>query len=108
MLTVTVTCWATDARCINLPPSDQEAQAAHAAGQCGSMGPGTGLKGGTGWVVSMFPGKHQFRSFGGTVTPSEIDMDIGRPYKITMTGIWLEWKVPGSTWGATSKYFLYP
>ena len=46
-------------------PSDQEAQRAHTQGSCGSLGPGTGLRHGKGWVASMLPGKHEFRVRGG-------------------------------------------
>lgn len=99
-------------------PSDQEAQKAHAQGSCGKMGPGTGLKDGKGWIVSMLPGKHEFRVRGGgkayvTVARQEIvDFDIGRPYYIVIegapAGAVLEWRILGSAWGPVSKYFLYP
>lgn len=100
------------------PPSDQEAQRAHAQGSCGSMGPGTGLSGNKGWIVSMMPGKHEFRVRGGgqvyvtVARQSVVDFDVGRPYYIVIEGAGpapvLEWKVPGSDWGTVSKYFLYP
>ena len=99
-------------------PSDQEAQQAHAQGSCGRLGPGSGLKDGKGWIVSMLPGRHQFRVKGGgkvylTVARlSALDFDVGRPYYIVIEGAppgaVLEWKIPGSDWGAVSKYFLYP
>ena len=100
-------------------PSDREAQRAHSQGSCGSMGPGTGLSGNKGWVVSMLPGKHQFRVRGGVgqvyVTAarySAVDFDAGRPYYIAIEGTdrapVLEWKIPGSDWGPVSKFFLYP
>lgn len=99
-------------------PSDQEAQRAHSQGSCGKMGPGTGLKDGKGWVVSMLPGKHEFRVRGGgrvylTVARSAVvDFDVGRPYYIVIEGAApgavLEWKILGSAWGPVSRYFLYP
>lgn len=101
------------------PPTDQEAQRAHGQGACGSLGPGSGLSGNKGWVVSMLPGKHQFRVRGGAgqvyvtvARRSVVDFDAGRPYYIEVEGAGaspaLEWKVPGSDWGPVSKYFLYP
>ena len=83
------------------------------------MGPGTGLSGSKGWIVSMLPGKHQFRVRGGVgqvyVTAarySVVDFDVGRPYYIVIEGTdpapVLEWKIPGSDWGPVSKFFLYP
>jgi hypothetical protein len=100
-------------------PSDQDAQRAHGQGSCGSMGPGSGLSGNKGWVVSMLPGRHQFRVRGGAgqvyVTVARqaiVDFDVGRPYYIVVEGAGaapeLEWKIPGSDWGPVSKYFLYP
>lgn len=99
-------------------PSDQEAQRAHAQGSCGSLGPGTGLRGGKGWVASMLPGKHEFRVRGGgavyvtVARKSAVDFDAGRLYYIDIEGAppgaVLEWKIPGSEWGPVSKYFLYP
>jgi len=97
-------------------PTDAQAQEAHATGQCGSLGPGTGLAAdGRGWVVSMLPGRHEFRVVGGgTVVVSaakvtELDFDAGRLYYLVKTGSGrLEWKVPGSDWGPVSKLFLYP
>jgi hypothetical protein len=99
-------------------PSDAEAQRAHAQGSCGSLGPGTGLRGGKGWVVSMLPGKHEFRVRGGgsvyltVARKSVVDFDVGRPYYIVIEGAApdavLEWKIPGSDWGPVSKFFLYP
>ncbi len=99
--------------------SGQKAQEAHGQGSCGSMGPGTGLSGNKGWVVSMLPGKHQFRVKGGAgqvyVTVARlasVDFDAGRPYYIVVEGAGstprLEWKVPGSDWAPVSDYFLYP
>lgn len=100
-------------------PSDQEAQRAHAQGSCGSIGPGTGLSGNKGWIVSMLPGKHQFRVRGGSgkvyvtaARQSVIDFDVGRPYYLVVEGAGpapvIEWKIPGSDWGVVSRYFLYP
>jgi hypothetical protein len=98
-------------------PTDQEAQRAHAQGSCGSLGPGTGLKNGKGWVASMLPGRHEFRVRGGQVYLTTArqpvgDFDAGRLYYIVVEGAApdavLEWKVPGSDWGRVSKYFLYP
>jgi hypothetical protein len=101
------------------PPSDAVAQKAHAQGSCGSLGPGSGLAGNKGWVVSMLPGKHEFRVRGGGAVYlttarrlNALDFDAGRPYFIAVEGAppnaVLEWKVPGSDWGPVSKYFLYP
>ncbi len=99
-------------------PTDQEAQRAHAQGSCGRLGPGSGLKDGKGWIVSMLPGKHEFRVRGGgkvlltVARQSVLDFDVGRPYYIVIEGAapnaQLEWKIPGSEWGPVSKYFLYP
>ncbi|MDQ6680124.1 MAG: hypothetical protein M3Y67_04065 [Pseudomonadota bacterium] len=99
-------------------PSDAEAQRAHAVGSCGSLGPGSGLRDGKGWIVSMLPGKHELRMRGGgtvylTVAKLKtMDFDAGRPYYIVIEGAppnaTLEWKIPGSDWGPVSKYFLYP
>lgn len=101
-------------------PSDQQAQLAHARGSCGSLGPGTGLVGSSkGWIVSMVPGKHQFRVRGGTgnvyltaARKTTIDFDAGRLYYLVIEGAGpapvIEWKIPGSDWGIVSKYFLYP
>ena len=99
-------------------PTDQEAQRAHAQGSCGRLGPGSGLKDGKGWIVSMLPGKHEFRVRGGgkvfltVARQSVLDFDVGRPYYIVIEGAapdaQLEWKIPGSDWGPVSKYFLYP
>jgi hypothetical protein len=100
------------------PPSDQEAQSAHAQGSCGKLGPGSGLKDGKGWVVSMLPGRHEFRVRGGgnvlltVARRASMDFDSGRPYYIVIEdaapGAVLEWKIPGSDWGPVSRYFLYP
>lgn len=100
-------------------PSDAEAQQAHAKGACGQLGPGTGLRDGKGWVVSMMPGKHEFRVRGGgqvylttARVKSTLDFDIGRLYYISVEGApadaVLEWRILGSDWGPVSKYFLYP
>ena len=100
-------------------PSDAEAQQAHAKGACGQLGPGTGLRDGKGWVVSMMPGKHEFRVRGGgqvylstARVRSTLDFDIGRLYYISVEGApadaVLEWRILGSEWGPVSKYFLYP
>ena len=100
-------------------PSDAEAQQAHAKGACGQLGPGTGLRDGKGWVVSMMPGKHEFRVRGGgqvylttARVKSTLDFDIGRLYYISVEDAApdavLEWRILGSEWGPVSKYFLYP
>jgi len=100
-------------------PSDAEAQQAHAKGACGQLGPGTGLRDGKGWVVSMMPGKHEFRVRGGgqvylttARVKSTLDFDIGRLYYISVEdappNAVLEWRILGSEWGPVSKYFLYP
>ena len=100
-------------------PSDAEAQKAHAKGACGQLGPGTGLRDGKGWVVSMMPGKHEFRVRGGgqvylttARVKSTLDFDIGRLYYIAVedapANAVLEWRILGSEWGPVSKYFLYP
>ena len=99
-------------------PADWNAQEAHRQGSCGSLGPGTGLRDGKGWVVSMLPGRHEFRMRGGgtvyvtVAKKTVVDFDAGRPYYIVTEnappGATLEWKVPGSDWGPVSKYFLYP
>jgi hypothetical protein len=101
-------------------PSDAEAQAAHASGRCGTLGPGTGLGAdGTGWIVSMLPGEHEFRVRGkGTVgvtvaLRTKQEFDVGRLYYIVFKpaspDAVLEWKTPfGGGWGPVSKLFLYP
>ena len=100
-------------------PSDAEAQQAHAKGACGRLGPGSGLRDGKGWVVSMMPGKHEFRVRGGgdvylttARVKSTMEFDIGRLYYISIEGApkdaVLEWRILGSDWGPVSKYFLYP
>jgi hypothetical protein len=109
---------AVEAHALAPAPTDQEAQRAHAQGSCGKLGPGTGLKDGKGWVVSMMPGKHEFRVRGGgqvyltVARKAVLDFDVGRPYYIVVEGAApgavLEWKIPGSDWGPVSKYFLYP
>jgi hypothetical protein len=100
-------------------PSDAEAQQAHGKGACGQLGPGSGLRDGKGWVVSMMPGKHEFRVRGGgqvylttARVKSALEFDIGRLYYISVEGApadaVLEWRILGSDWGPVSKYFLYP
>lgn len=99
-------------------PSDAEAQRAHAEGACGRLGPGTGLSGDKGWVVSMVPGLHEFRMRGGgsayvTVARlSAVEFDAGRPYYLVIEGAKpgavLEWKTPANDWSPVSRYFLYP
>lgn len=99
-------------------PSGEAAQTAHAAGSCGSLGPGTGLRDGKGWIVSMLPGKHEFRVRGGgtayltVARMTSLDFDVGRPYYIVLEGLRpdsvLEWKVPGKSWEPVAKTFLYP
>lgn len=109
---------AVEAHALVPAPTDQEAQRAHAQGSCGKLGTGTGLKDGKGWVVSMMPGRHEFRVRGGgqvyltVARKAVLDFDVGRPYYIVVEGAApgavLEWKIPGSDWGPVSKYFLYP
>ena len=99
-------------------PNAADAQSAHAHGTCGSLGPGSGLSGDKGWIVSMVPGRHEFRVGGGgsalvtVARQTVVDFDAGRPYYIVLEGAppgaVLEWKVPGSDWAPVSKYFLYP
>ena len=99
-------------------PTDQEAQRAHAQGSCGSLGPGSGLKDGVGWVVSMLPGRHEFRMRGGgsvyltTARQTVVDFDVGRAYYIVIEGAApgavLEWKMLGRDWQPVAKTFLYP
>lgn len=97
---------------------DWKAQEAHQQGSCGSLGPGTGLEGGKGWVVSMLPGKHEFRVRGGgsvyltTARQAAVDFDVGRPYYIVIEGAApgavLEWKMLGRDWQPVARTFLYP
>ena len=99
-------------------PERDAAQRAHARGSCGSLGPGTGLAGGRGWIVSMMPGRHALRmrgegeAFLTVARLKEFDFDAGRPYYIalegTTAGSTLEWKVPGRDWAPVSSAFLYP
>jgi len=99
-------------------PVDWNAQEAHRQGSCGSLGPGSGLVGGKGWVVSMLPGKHEFRVRGGgavyltTARQSVVDFDVGRPYYIVIegaaSGAVLEWKMLGRDWQPVPATFLYP
>jgi hypothetical protein len=100
-------------------PSDVEAQQAHAQGTCGQLGPGTGLKDGKGWIVSMMPGKHEFRVRGGgdvflttARVKSTLDFDVGRLYTISIenapAGAVLEWRNVGTDWAPVAKTFLYP
>lgn len=113
-------CWLT----LNCPGSAGQlappelAQRAHASGACGSLGPGTGLRDGKGWIVSMVPGKHKLRMHGpGAVYLTvarlhSMDFDAGRPYYIVIENAApdseLEWMVPGGTWATVSTAFLYP
>ena len=99
-------------------PADWQAQAAHQQGTCGTLGPGTGLVQGKGWVVSMLPGKHEFRVRGGgavyvtTARQTSVDFDVGQPYYIVIEGAALgavlEWKMLGRDWQPVAKTFLYP
>ena len=110
-------------------PTDEEAQQAHARGQCGKLGPGTGIgTDGRGWIVSMVPGPHEFRIVGGTVGVTVLrlasaDLDAGQPTFIAINGgslagcttdakrgsvCALEWRSKGWDWGPVSRYFLYP
>ena len=98
--------------------ADWTAQQAHQQGSCGSLGPGTGLEGGKGWIVSMLPGKHEFRMRGGgsvyvtVARQTAVDFDVGRPYYIVIEGASpnavLEWKMLGRDWQPVAKTFLYP
>ena len=98
--------------------ADWKAQDAHQQGSCGSLGPGTGLEGGKGWVVSMLPGKHEFRMRGGgsvyvtAARQAVVDFDVGRPYYIVIEGAApgavLEWRMLGRDWQPIGKTFLYP
>lgn len=100
------------------PPTQDQLQRAHAAGSCGSLGPGTGLRDGKGWIVSMLPGRHEVRIRGqGAVyltvaKMTAMDFDAGRPYYIVADGLRpnsvIEWKVPGKGWAPVGKTFLYP
>lgn len=91
---------------------------AHARGSCGSLGPGSGLRDHKGWVVSMLPGRHAFRTRnGGSVyvtvaKQTALDFDAGRPYFIVVEGALpstvLEWKTPRSDWAEIPTNFLYP
>ncbi|MEO6747106.1 MAG: hypothetical protein ABIS28_20075 [Caldimonas sp.] len=97
---------------------DEQAQFKHAQGTCGSLGPGTGLREGKGWIVSMLPGRHEVRVVGGgsvylTVAKrTSMDFDVGRPYYIVVEGTGprsiLEWKTTGRSWSAVPMTFLYP
>ncbi|MES2992934.1 MAG: hypothetical protein V4844_16045 [Pseudomonadota bacterium] len=117
-LTFALLACATNTLALAPVPTDQEAQRAHAQGSCGRLGPGSGLKDGKGWIVSMLPGKHEFRVRGGgkvlltVARQSTLDFDAGRPYYIVIEdaapNAQLEWKIPGSEWGPVSKFFLYP
>ncbi len=117
-LIIALLVWATNADALAPVPTDREAQRAHAQGSCGRLGPGSGLKEGKGWIVSMMPGRHEFRVRGGgrvlltVARSSTLDFDAGRPYYIVIEdappNAVLEWKIPGSEWGPVSKYFLYP
>lgn len=98
--------------------ADWKAQGDHQAGRCGTLGPGTGLLDGKGWVVSMLPGKHEFRMKGGGavyLTTARLgvgDFDVGRPYYIVIEGAApgavLEWKMLGRDWQPVGRTFLYP
>ena len=98
--------------------ADWKAQEAHRQGSCGSLGPGTGLEDGKGWVVSMLPGKHEFRMRGGgsvhltTARLTSVDFDVGRPYYIVVEGAVpgavLEWRMLGRDWQPVARNFLYP
>ena len=97
---------------------DWNAQAEHQQGTCGSLGPGTGLERGKGWVVSMLPGRHEFRMRGGgavfvtAARKAAVDFDVGRPYYIVVEGApsdaVLEWKMLGRDWQPVGRTFLYP
>ncbi|MDQ6685057.1 MAG: hypothetical protein M3Z16_08015 [Pseudomonadota bacterium] len=98
--------------------TDWQAQNEHQQGRCGTLGPGTGLVEGKGWVVSMLPGRHQFRMRGGgavyltAARQSGVDFDIGRLYYIVIegapAGAVLEWKMLGRDWQPVGRTFLYP
>ncbi len=95
-----------------------DVQGAHAQGTCGTLGPGSGLRDNKGWVVSMLPGHHEFRTRrGGSVyvtvaRQTVLEADAGRLYYIVVEGASadtvLEWKTPKSDWAAIPKAFLYP
>ena len=97
---------------------DWKAQAEHQQGICGSLGPGSGLEQGKGWVVSMLPGRHEFRMRGGgavfvtAARQAGVDFDVGRPYYIVIEGAppgaVLEWKMLGRDWQPVGRAFLYP
>ena len=100
-------------------PTHAEDQQAHGKGACGRLGPGSGLRDGKGWVVSMMPGKHEFRVRGGgdvylttAKLAATMDFDVGRLYYIAIEratpGSVLEWRILNSDWAPVSKYFLYP
>ena len=99
-------------------PRDEGTQQQHAQGTCGSLGPGTGLRDGRGWIVSMLPGHREVSASGGgaacltAARISSIDFDAGRPYYMVIEGLQarstLEWKVPGQGWSPVLTPFLYP
>lgn len=74
---------------------------------------------GKGWIVSMLPGKHEFRvsgegrAFLTAARASTWDFDPGRPYYIVLEGTTpqsvLQWKEPGAgEWAIVPRTFLYP
>jgi hypothetical protein len=106
-----------------LPPvTDAEALEFHASGHCSMMDPGTGIQSradGRGWILSSLPGKHRIYAIGGTVVlqagGDSLDMDVGRPYKITVTPAtaqvqWCPQFAPQGrdSCGPVPQSFLYP
>ena len=92
-----------------------------AAGMCGSLPVGTGLKKGRGWVHQPIPGSVQLRlSKAGTIStigqkPQRsitLDMYAGRLSYIETQDAApdsrLEWKVPGHAWGVVPVGFQLP
>ena len=92
-----------------------------AAGMCGTLGLGTGLVAGRGWLHQPIPGPVELRLIGsGTITrnpiiPPEksvvIDMEAGRPYMVIINApasSRLIWKVPGHEWGLVPVGFQLP
>ncbi len=101
--------------------TETDAVGAVAAGMCGSLPVGTGLRNGRGWIHQPIPGPVQLRLSGsGTVStigqPPQraitLDMYAGRLSYIetqpTSPGARLEWKVPGHAWGKVPVGFQLP
>lgn len=90
-------------------------------GMCGTLGLGTGLVNGRGWVHQPIPGNVLLKlSGGGTITRHStmpavpeltLDMYAGKPYYIEVNapaGSRLMWKVPGYAWGPVPIGFQLP